>query len=81
MAKAVANLRIIREVFQVVPHLRRLPSRHFWIDYDEEADVLYLSFERPQHATESILTQDNVLLRYRGKNSSASPLSGRRRHA
>ena len=30
-------------------------------------DVLYLSFERPQHATDSVLTQDNVLLRYRGK--------------
>ena len=24
----------------------------FWADYDEEADVLYISFERPQKATD-----------------------------
>jgi len=40
---------------------------HGWIDYDEEADTLYVSFERPQRATDSVLRDDNVLLRYRGK--------------
>lgn len=24
-----------------------------WIDYDEEADVLYISFRRPQKATDT----------------------------
>ncbi len=67
MAKAVSKAQMIKEVFQVIPHLKRLPSSHFWIDYDEEGDVLYVSFERPQRATDSILTDDNVLLRYRGK--------------
>ena len=37
------------------------------IDYDDEADVLYVSFERPQRATDSMLHDNNVLLRYRGK--------------
>ena len=36
-----------------------------WIDYDEEADVLYLSFQRPQKATESEMRDDGVLLRYK----------------
>ena len=67
MAKAAVNTRLIREVFEAVPHLRRLPSNRLWIDYDREADVLYVSFERPQRATESVLRDDNVVLRYRGK--------------
>ena len=57
----------MREVFQAMPHLKRLPSNHMWIDYDRDADVLYMSFEKPQRANDSVLQSDNVLLRYRGK--------------
>jgi uncharacterized protein YuzE len=68
MAKALANNKqFVKEIFQVIPHLKRMPSNHVRIDYDEEADVLYISFERPQRATNSVLRDDNVLLRYRGK--------------
>ena len=35
-------------------------SHQVWIDYDVEADVLYLSFCRPQQATQSEL-DDNVI--------------------
>jgi len=41
--------------------MRRPFSDHIWIDYDREADVLYISFEKPQRATDSIL-KDNVLI-------------------
>ena len=44
-------------------NLRRFNK--LWIDYDEEADVLYLSFQRPQKATESEMRDDGVLLRYK----------------
>ena len=67
MAKTLANTRLIKEVFEAAPYLKRLSSKHLWVDYDEEADVLYVSFERPQRATDSVLRNDNVLLRYRGK--------------
>ncbi len=67
MAKAVATTRLVKDVFQAIPHLRRLASNQLWVDYDGEADVLYISFEKPQHATDSVLQDDNVLLRYRGK--------------
>lgn len=39
-------------------------SRQIWIDYDAEADVLYLSFRRPQQATDSELEGD-VIYHYR----------------
>ena len=34
-----------------------------WIDYDREADVLYLNFRKPQRATETIETDDDILIR------------------
>jgi len=48
-----------------VPYLIRFPSQRFWVDYDEEADVLYISFRRPQKATDSEMTDEGILLRYR----------------
>lgn len=41
------------------------PQRRFWVDYDQEADVLYISFRRPQNADDSIMTDEGILLRYR----------------
>ena len=34
-------------VFQAVPLLIDFPVRRFWVDYDQEADVLYISLQRP----------------------------------
>jgi uncharacterized protein YuzE len=67
MAKALGRTQFVKEVVEAMPHLKRLPSNHMWIDYDREADVLYVSFDRPQRATDSVLQNDNVVLRYRGK--------------
>jgi uncharacterized protein YuzE len=52
---------------QAVRKLVRLPVSKLWIDYDEEADVLYISFRRPQRATEGELQDDGIILRKRGK--------------
>lgn len=57
---------VVRELLRSLPHLLRLPSKQMWFDFDEEADVLYVSFERPQGATDSELDEDGVLMRYRG---------------
>lgn len=56
---------VVRSVLQSLPHLLELPSKHVSFDLDDEADVLYVSFEHPQGATESELTSDNVIIRYR----------------
>lgn len=46
----------------------RLPARQVWLDYDKEADVLYMSFRKPQRATETIEMGDDILLRKDGRN-------------
>ncbi len=45
----------------------RLPTQQMWVDYDEEADVLYMSFRRPQKATKTIEVEEDVLLRKDGR--------------
>ncbi len=52
-------------IIQATLYLVRFPSRHFWVDYDVDADVLYISLNRPQEATGSEMTEDGILLRYR----------------
>jgi uncharacterized protein YuzE len=58
---------VIGEILDTIPHLLRMPSKQIWFDFDEEADVLYVSFERPQGATDSELSEDGVLMRFRGE--------------
>jgi uncharacterized protein YuzE len=50
-----------------VRHLVELPTQKMWMDYDDEADVLYLSFRRPQRATDSEMRDDGIIVRKRGK--------------
>lgn len=50
-----------------VAHLIKLPKRPLWIDYDDEADVLYLSFRKPQKATDSRMRDDGIIVHWRGK--------------
>ena len=57
-----------RSIFQAVPSLVGFPVPRYWVDYDQEADVLYISFERPQRATDTEMTDDGLLLRYRGED-------------
>jgi len=58
---------VTARIFRAAPYLTRFPAKRFWVDYDEEADVLYINFERPQKATDSEMTDNGVLLRYRGE--------------
>ena len=45
----------------------RLQAQHVWVDYDQEADVLYVTFRKPQNATKTIEVDDDILLRKDGK--------------
>lgn len=42
------------------------PDKSLWSTYDEEADVLYINFRKPSHATDSELTDEDVIVRYDG---------------
>ena len=55
----------LEEIYDMIPNIVKLPSKKVWMDYDEEADVLYINFEKPQHATDSELLKNNVLVRYK----------------
>ncbi|MFO7634588.1 MAG: DUF2283 domain-containing protein [Caldilinea sp.] len=58
---------LARAATAAAPSLLGLAQHRFWVDYDQEADVLYINFRRPQQATNSVLTEDGVLLRYRAE--------------
>ncbi|MCX6639520.1 MAG: DUF2283 domain-containing protein [bacterium] len=58
---------VVKEIFEALPHLRKIGAEHLCFDFDKEADVLYVSLERPQHATDTDILEDGVFLRLRGK--------------
>ena len=66
MAKNKLITKSMQNVMFMVPYLVHFPSHHFWVDYDKDADVLYISFSRPQNATDSEMDEDGVLYRYQG---------------
>jgi len=51
---------------EMVPTVLESPHRFIWSSYDAEADVLYINFKKPANATDSELTDDDVIIRYEG---------------
>lgn len=49
----------------LIEGLLSLPMRQVWTDYDPEADVLYVSFRKPQQANDSIMETDGNIYHYR----------------
>ena len=62
---AVADLDIF-SFLKLVPAVRQTPDNYLWVSYDREADVVYVNFKKPSHATDSELTDEDVILRYEG---------------
>jgi uncharacterized protein YuzE len=52
---------------EMAADMLRLPAQHVWVDYDQEADVLYMSFRRPQKATKTIEMDNDILVRKDGR--------------
>lgn len=51
------------EILKSLPYLLAAPSDQIWTNYDQEADVMYISFRKPQNANDSIL-EDNLIYHY-----------------
>ena len=66
MAVETLSKRDLKNILSLTAGLVHLPSNHYWVDYDEGADVLYISFRKPQGATSSELREDGVIVRRRG---------------
>ena len=54
------------DILESVPYFLKLGAKKIWLDYDEEADVLYVSFRHPQGATDSRMG-DDLIYHYRDK--------------
>lgn len=57
----------IDQYLKLIPAVRHAPKKYLWSSYDAEADVLYINFKKPSHATDSELTDDDVIIRYEGE--------------
>jgi uncharacterized protein YuzE len=66
MAQEMIEEKSIGYILKAVPHLVKLPKPHIWLDYDSEADVLYLHFEEKPASTHSEMRDDGIILDYKG---------------
>lgn len=57
------NNELINSYLDLSSRLAKLHVRQVWADYDKEADVLYLSFRKPQRAKKTVEIGDDVLIR------------------
>jgi uncharacterized protein YuzE len=57
-------LQDVSAYLDLVPVVLRSPHRFLSSSYDAEADVLYIELKKPAHATDSELTDDDVIIRY-----------------
>ena len=64
MAKAAI---VQKEIQSILPHIGKIGTEQIVFDYDKSADVMYVSFEKPQNATDTETTDEGTLYRYRGK--------------
>lgn len=51
-------------VVQLLKLLKQTSSEELWLDYDKEADVLYINLQRPLQADDSEMTDDGTVIRY-----------------
>jgi len=54
----------ISQYLQLINAVKYAPRKYLWSSYDDEADVLYINFKKPCQATDSELTDDDIIIRY-----------------
>ena len=57
----------IDDYLKLIPAVSHAPKKYLWSSYDAEADVLYVNFKKPSKATDSELTDNDIIVRYDGK--------------
>ena len=48
----------------IIPAIISMNQNHIWFDFDKSADVLYISYQKPQNANDSIMEDDNLIYNY-----------------
>jgi uncharacterized protein YuzE len=54
----------IQDFLKLIPAVNKAPQHSLWLTYDAEADTLYVNFKKPSIATDSEMTDDDVIVRY-----------------
>jgi len=67
MAQIELHSKDFSQILRAAPQIVRFPAKQMWLDYDAEADVLYISFRRPQRASDSEMREDGIIVHRRGK--------------
>ena len=67
MATKIKSGEIIKTCLGLSTDIIKLPTEHIWVDYDKEADVLYLSFRKPQRAKKTLEIDNDILIRKDGE--------------
>jgi uncharacterized protein YuzE len=57
----------LEDYLKLVPATRKAPRGTLWTSYDAESDTLYVNFREPAAATDSEMTDDDVIVRYEGE--------------
>ena len=57
----------LKEIQTALPYF--LKHKTVWASYDEEADVLYLHFKKPNQADDTEMTEDEIIVRYENKRN------------
>ena len=57
----------IQEYLRLLPKLMESREGLVWLTYDMGADTLYVNYRKPSRATDSELTDDDVIVRYEGE--------------
>lgn len=60
-------LEMVEQCLKIIPAVKGAPRKYLWSSYDAEADVLYINFKKPSHATDSELTDNDIIIRYEGE--------------
>ena len=63
---ALSTVMAPSDILEMAEVVRRTPHGYLWSSYDAEADVLYINFKKPSAATDSELTDDDIIIRYEG---------------
>jgi uncharacterized protein YuzE len=64
----LADIPDLRAYLRLLPEIQRTPEASVWLTYDQETDVMYVNFRKPSVATDSELTDDDVIIRYDDDN-------------
>jgi len=63
MASALRSEEVVNACIGLSTEIMKIPMKHMWVDYDKEADVLYVTFRKPQRAKKTVELDDDILVR------------------